>query len=80
MKELGAVIKDIRKSKGLIQKWVAKEAGMSNRYLSAIEKGNKYPLLKKIDKLIKVLDVEPSVFFDMVSKKFQKNELKTKQK
>ena len=55
---LGKQIKDIRKRKGLTQKELAKELGISANALCSIEKGYACPTGMTMEKICKVLDVE----------------------
>jgi transcriptional regulator with XRE-family HTH domain len=50
----------LRNAKGLSQDDLAYEAEISRSYLSQIEKGAFYASLKIIEKLARVLDVEPA--------------------
>jgi putative transcriptional regulator len=50
-------IKEIRKSKGLVQKFVAEQMQMTPTQLSDWESGRKYPRIDKAFKLAKVLGV-----------------------
>lgn len=58
---IGPTIKNIRNQKGLKQIWVAKKAGISNRYLSGIESGKKNPTIKTIENVCKVLGISLEV-------------------
>ena len=55
---LGKQIKDIRKRKGLTQKELAKELGISANALCSIENGYACPTGMTMEKICKVLDVE----------------------
>jgi transcriptional regulator with XRE-family HTH domain len=53
-------LRRLRHAKGLSQDDLAYEAEVSRSYLSQLEKGAFYASLKIVDKLAKVLDVEPA--------------------
>jgi transcriptional regulator with XRE-family HTH domain len=53
-------LRRLRHAKGLSQDNLAYEAEVSRSYLSQLEKGAFYASLKIVDKLAKVLDVEPA--------------------
>jgi putative transcriptional regulator len=50
-------IKEIRKSKGLVQKYVAEKVGILPTQLSDWEAGRAYPRIDKAQKLAEVLGV-----------------------
>ena len=52
-------LRRLRHAKGLSQDDLAYEAEVSRSYLSQLEKGAFYASLKIVDKLARVLDVEP---------------------
>lgn len=52
------VLKTRRKEKGWTQKYLAKQAGVSQQYIGLIEKGKISPNLSIIEKLAEVLDCE----------------------
>ena len=51
------LIKEIRLSKGLMQKFCAEQANISQQLWSAYEKGDKYPRIDKAYTIAKVLSV-----------------------
>jgi transcriptional regulator with XRE-family HTH domain len=53
-------LRRLRHAKGLSQDDLAYEAEVSRTYLSQLEKGKFYASLKILDKLARVLDVEPA--------------------
>jgi transcriptional regulator with XRE-family HTH domain len=53
-------LRRLRHAKGLSQDDLAYEAEVSRSYLSQLEKGAFYASLKIVEKLAKVLDVEPA--------------------
>jgi transcriptional regulator with XRE-family HTH domain len=53
-------LRRLRHAKGLSQDDLAYEAEVSRSYLSQLEKGVFYASLKILEKLAKVLDVEPA--------------------
>jgi transcriptional regulator with XRE-family HTH domain len=53
-------LRRLRHAKGLSQDDLAYEAEVSRSYLSQLEKGAFYASLKIVDKLARVLDVEPA--------------------
>ena len=55
---LGKQIKDIRKRKGLTQKKLAKELGISANAMCSIENGYAWPAGMTMEKICQVLNVE----------------------
>ena len=53
-------LRRLRHAKGLSQDDLAYEAEVSRSYLSQLEKGTFYASLKIVEKLTRVLDVEPA--------------------
>ena len=66
---LAANLRRVRHSKGLSQDDLAYEAKMSRSYLSQIEKGGFYASLKIIERLAKVLKVEPAELLERPARK-----------
>lgn len=60
----GSNIRKIRKSKGIISKWVAAEVGISRGALSRIERNKCDPSMKTLRKIAKVLGVPMKSFFE----------------
>jgi transcriptional regulator with XRE-family HTH domain len=58
IKELGKMLKALRKKRGLTQGELAKSAGISQIYVAKIEAGDKIPSLPTLEKLAKVLKVK----------------------
>jgi transcriptional regulator with XRE-family HTH domain len=56
--KIGEKIKTIRLSKGIKQIELAKMAGISNTYLSDIEKGRTNPSIKTLAKIVHALGAE----------------------
>ncbi len=61
--ELGLTIKKLRKNKELKQRNLSEIMGVSQGYLSLIEKGNKEPSLKMLKKIAGALNVPVSILF-----------------
>jgi len=59
LKALGERIKKLRKEKGLLQVDLAVRTGISTGYVGSIEQGLRYPSLKVLQKIAKVLKVPP---------------------
>ncbi|MCB2308870.1 helix-turn-helix domain-containing protein [Clostridium estertheticum] len=57
-------IKDIRKQKGLFQKYVAKELGICTRHYQRIEKGEQKPSKKQLAILTKLFRCSMSQMCD----------------
>ncbi len=62
-KLLGKRIKEIRKSKNLTQDKVAEIINIETTSLSNIENGKYYPTADNLEKIIKVLDIQPYKLF-----------------
>lgn len=58
MNELGALIKEKRKEKGLTQKRLALEVGVTHQAIGNYEKGSSLPSCETLNKIGKALDVE----------------------
>ena len=79
-KEIGKVIKEVRESKGIKQIFIAEKAGISNRYLSAIESGTKKPTSETIKKIAEALGVtEFYIYLEFVGQNAPENDEKTKE-
>lgn len=61
---LGIKIRELRIEKNIKQVELAKLAGISNTYLSDIEKGRTLPSLKTLYKLASALNVDVDIFLD----------------
>lgn len=62
-KLLGKRIQNIRKSKKLTQEQIAEIIGIETASLSNIENGKYYPTAENLEKIINVLEVQPSELF-----------------
>jgi len=62
----GATVRRIREQRGLSQDRVCEAAGLSQRYLSALERGENSPTLTVILQLCEALAVAPSELLDDV--------------
>ena len=76
-KVLGKRLKELIKKKGISQEKLAEIIGIEPTALSNIVTGRNYPLFSTLDRLITVLDVKYSEFFDFEHLDDDKN-LKTK--
>jgi len=67
--EIGSAIREIRKSKGIKQNYLAKSCGMSVNAMSQIEKNKSFPHKKSIDKICKALGIPVAclLFFSIES-------------
>ena len=64
MKTLGQRIKKIRKDRGILQVDLAVRAGISTGYIGSIEQGLRYPSLKVLQKIAKILKTPLSKFLE----------------
>ena len=64
--EIGNKIKTLRLKSNLTQEQLADDLKVHSNYIYLIEKGKRNITLIKFIKLIKILNVEPSVFFDNI--------------
>lgn len=62
-KHLGKRLQEIRKHKKLTQEQVAEFVGIETSSISNIENGKYYPSAENLDKILKILDVQPSEIF-----------------
>jgi transcriptional regulator with XRE-family HTH domain len=62
----GIAVRTKREAAGLSQDRLADAAGMSQRYLRAVELGENSPSLTAIFQLCEALEVSPSVLLDQV--------------
>lgn len=60
--DIGRKVKEERLRKGLKQRELAHEAGISNTYLSDVEVGRTTPSIKTLDKISRALKVDMKVF------------------
>ena len=60
---LAANIKENRRKKGLTQERLAELADMSLNYLAILELARKFPSGEMLERLAKVLEIEPHEFF-----------------
>ncbi|MDO8570572.1 MAG: helix-turn-helix transcriptional regulator [Candidatus Daviesbacteria bacterium] len=58
IKFLGEKVKKYRKSRNLTQIQLAVAIGISSSYMSAIEQGARYPSLKVLQKISKVIKID----------------------
>ena len=63
-KKLGLKIKEIRKFKKYTQEFVAEKMGIETKSLSNIERGLFYPTAENLEKISKILEVQPCELFD----------------
>ncbi len=61
--ELGTTLRTLRESAGLTQAELARRAGMGKSQLSKYESGKELPKLPSLEKLLRVLDIEPLTLF-----------------
>lgn len=67
----GAVLRELRKQKGLSQEALALEAGIERNYVSLVELGKNSASVKIIFKFASVLGVPPSKLFEMAEEKIR---------
>lgn len=63
-KLLGARIQELRKSKNITQEYLAELVGIDTVSLSNIERGKYYPSSENLNKILKILNVEPAELFE----------------
>lgn len=61
----GQTIKDARQSARLTQDDLAEQAGVTTRYIMAIENENKQPSMKVLFKLIRALKISADTIFSL---------------
>lgn len=59
---IGPTLKAIRRSKRLTQKALAEQSGISESYISLVEKGQREPSLGVLESMCQQLDIPLSVF------------------
>ena len=64
LKTLGQRIKKIRKDRGILQVDLAVRAGVSTGYIGSIEQGLRYPSLRVLQKIAKILKTPLSKFLE----------------
>lgn len=57
---IGRQLQQARQRKGLTQEEVAKRVGTHTNYYAKLERGEAVPSLKKLEKVLKVLDTKSS--------------------
>lgn len=60
---LGKRIQEIRKSKKLTQEKLAELVGLDISSISNIENGKYYPTAENLDKILNILEIEPTELF-----------------
>ena len=64
---IGNALKELRKSKGIRQNWLANEVGISQTYLSQLENNERNnPTLETLERIVKKLDT-PLPFLFMLA-------------
>lgn len=63
-KQFGKRLRKLRKSKGLSQEELSKQAGFDRTYVGKIERGEKSPSLETMEKLAGALDIKVKNLFD----------------
>jgi transcriptional regulator with XRE-family HTH domain len=76
---LGAVMRTLRKQRGLSQETLALDAGVERNYISLIELGKNSPSIRILFKLSKALDISPSVLLAGVEAHMQERQKKKRQ-
>lgn len=76
---LGAVLRYLRKQRGLSQETLALDAGLERNYISLIELGKNSPSIRILFKLSKALDISSSAFLAGVEAHMQENQKKKRQ-
>ncbi len=71
-KLVGIKISEYRKIKGITQAGLAEKTGLSNDFISRVERGERSPSIKTLDNITNALDVSLGEFFDFG--KIQRNE------
>nr|AGF93121.1 protein containing Helix-turn-helix type 3 domain protein [uncultured organism] len=61
--EFGKRLRELRKSRDLSQEALSREAGLDRTYVGKIERGEKSPSLKTIQKLAEALEVDKTDLF-----------------
>lgn len=64
--KFGRRVKQLRKDRNLTQEDLAFKIGVDRSYMGFIERGEKNPTLKNIDKLAKAFGIKISILFDGV--------------
>lgn len=72
-KHLGKRLQEIRKCKKLTQEQVAEFVGIETSSISNIENGKYYPSAENLDKIMKILDTQPSEVFAFESSVCEEN-------
>ncbi|MBP3821316.1 helix-turn-helix transcriptional regulator [bacterium] len=62
-KLLGKRIQELRKSKNFTQEYMSELIGIETNSLSNIERGIYYPTAENLNKILKILNVEPNELF-----------------
>lgn len=62
--KFGKRLRELRGNKGLSQEKLSKQAGFDRTYVGKIERGEKNPTLKTIDKLASSLEIQIKEFFE----------------
>ena len=60
---VGARLKGFRKAAGMTQEELARKVGIDTKYVGDLENGRKAPSFDVLEKVLVVLELEPSEFF-----------------
>lgn len=63
---LGALIKEIRKARGLTQEQLAEKIDVDQKHVSRIELGKSFPSIVRLEKMADALNVPLMGFFDFL--------------
>ena len=63
-KKVGIIIRELRLKAALTQEQFAERVGISWPYIGQIERGDRAPSIKTLEKIAKGLDVTPDIFFN----------------
>ena len=63
IKQFGANVRDLRKSRGFSQESFAHHVGLDRTYIGGIERGERNPGLKAILAIAQSLEVDPAELF-----------------
>jgi len=63
--KIGLRIREVRKKQGLTQEGLAEEAGLTGKFIGAIERGENYPSFAKLESIATALECDLRHFFEI---------------
>jgi len=72
IKKVGKIIGSIRRIRGITQKQIARETGLTINYLSLLENGKRGIALGSLDKICEIINIPPAAIFILATRRNKK--------